>query len=209
MIKRIFNNVPNKSYTVRNKSVQKNKNCLVNCIDIIKGFFEKVFKKFYSVNTKIIWESRSCAVNCIVLIKTDDQYFILLGQRGSGSPDYVGKYNLPSGYMDWNENATEAALREVWEETGVYVPEIKGNVLFNHMDKPWDVNSEPSANRQNISLRFGIVIETNEFPELSTENNEPDEVSDLRWVNIDNLGEYDFAFNHNIVIEEYLKLILK
>jgi 8-oxo-dGTP pyrophosphatase MutT (NUDIX family) len=209
MIKRYFKNVPNKSYTVSDNSIQESNNCVVNCINTIKRFLKNVFEKFFPVNIKIIWESRSCAVNCIVIIKNDDQYFILLGQRGSGSPDYVGKYNLPSGYMDFNESATEAALREVWEETGVYIPEIKGNIIFNHMDKPWDVNSEPSANRQNISLRFGIVIESNEFPELSTENNEPNEVSDLRWVNIENLGEYDFAFNHNIVIEEYLKLILK
>lgn len=171
--------------------------------------FNNTPNKCYNVDGKEIWVSRSVAVNCVVMIKNFGKLFVLIGQRGAGSPDFKGLYNLISGYLDYSETGTEAALREVWEEAGLYIPDIKGNVIFNAMDQPWHVETDPSANRQNVSLRYGIVIETDYFPQLSTENNEPDEVSDLRWVDINHICDYKFAFHHEEVILQFLNLITK
>lgn len=165
--------------------------------------FKNRHNQSHNVGGRIIWESRSVAVNCVVVCGDS----ILLGQRGKGAPDSRGLWNVPSGYLDWDESGTEAVYREVWEETGLYLPDQK--IIINNLLNPWHVNTQPDENRQNISLRYGCVIGKvgNEFPLLTPENSEPDEIADLKWVPINELGDYKFAFNHNVVIKEYLNLI--
>jgi 8-oxo-dGTP pyrophosphatase MutT (NUDIX family) len=167
--------------------------------------FNNVHNKCHTtVNGNQVWESRSVAVNCLVILKIINEYFILIGKRGNGSPDNVGKWNIPSGYMDYNETGTAACYREVWEETGVDIDDIKGDVILNLLEEPWYVNTDPTENRQNISLRYGIIINTDYFPDFSFENNEPDEVAELKWVNIKHINKYDFAFKHDIVIQQFV-----
>jgi hypothetical protein len=83
------------------------------------------------------------------------------------------------------------------------------NIIINNLLSPWYVNTHPGENRQNISLRYGCVIKPigNILPELSDKNSEPEEVQELKWVNINDLDDYDFAFNHDKVIKQYLNLI--
>jgi 8-oxo-dGTP pyrophosphatase MutT (NUDIX family) len=161
------------------------------------------------VNGREIWLSRSVAVNCVVMLKNNGKLYVLIGKRGKGVPDSKGKWNLISGYLDNDENGVNCCIREVYEESGVYIPDIKGKILFSAMDQPWNVETDPSANRQNVSLRYGIVIETDYFPEFSTEHSEPDEVADLRWMNINFIKKFEFAFHHEEVILQFLNLISK
>ena len=161
----------------------------------------------HNVGGRIIWESRSVAVNCVVIAGSITKPFVLLGQRGKGAPDSVGLWNVVSGYLDYDESGTEAVYREVWEETGIYLPDQK--IIINNLLNPWHVNTQPDENRQNVSLRYGCVIGLigNELPLLTAENSEPDEIADLKWVPISELGQYKYAFKHNIVIRDYLNLI--
>ena len=48
---------------------------------------------------------------------------ILLVQRGSRASyaDGYGTWALPGGWLEWGERAEDAAVREVFEETAVYV----------------------------------------------------------------------------------------
>jgi len=136
-----------------------------------------------------------------------DNIFVLIGKRGIGCPDKIGFYNIPSGYLDFNESGTEAAIREIYEETGLYLPDIdKSKIIFDKMDQPWHVKSEPDENKQNVSLRYGIVFNVDEFPVLTNEFSEPNEVEELLWVKISDIDKYEFAFNHDKVIMEFYKL---
>jgi len=168
--------------------------------------FNNTHNKVHIIDGKEVWESRSTAVNCVVIAKFEGELYVLIGQRGKGAPDSKGLWNLPAGYLDRDEDGTEACYREVWEETGLYLPEQ--TIVVNNLIQPWYVNTHPSENRQNIALRYGCVISCdNELPKLTNENSEPDEVDDLLWCNILDLDNYEFAFKHDIVIEKYLNLI--
>ncbi len=161
----------------------------------------------HNVGGKVVWESRSVAVNCVVVAGSIIKPYVLLGKRGKGVPDGIGLFNVPSGYLDWDESGTEAVYREVWEETGLYLPDQK--IIINNLLNPWYVNTQPDENRQNISLRYGCVIGLigNELPLLTSENSEPEEIEELSWVPVSELSQYKYAFKHDIVIKQYLNLI--
>ena len=62
---------------------------------------------------------------------------ILLLRRSENSHSNPGKWDLPGGKLDHREPLEEAAVREVWEETGIsIVPgNIAGYVTFELPDK--------------------------------------------------------------------------
>jgi 8-oxo-dGTP diphosphatase len=60
---------------------------------------------------------RNPAVGVAVIVR-DEQYRILLGRRASS---YAGKWCIPCGYVEWDEDVREAARREFREETGLAV----------------------------------------------------------------------------------------
>lgn len=148
------------------------------------------------------WISRSVAV-VIVFIAFDKngQKCILAVQRGKGTPDpeYVGKYCLPCGYLDFDESGKEAAARELFEETGV---ERDFN-LFELIA----INDDPTSDkRQNITFRYrfisNIPVEVVE-KEFTTKYSEKDEVSSIRFINVKDLDLYEWAFNHEKIIKKY------
>lgn len=169
--------------------------------------FNNVPNKCYIVDGKQVWESRSVAVNCVVIAGSIINPYVLIGQRGKGAPEGVGLWNIPSGYLDFSESGTEAVYREVWEETGLDLQEQK--IVINNLLNPWHTNTRPDENRQNISLRYGCVISLidNILPILTDENAELDEVADLKWIPFSDIGHYMFAFNHNVVIKDFINLI--
>ena len=75
------------------------------------------------------------------------------------------------------------------------------------MKQPWFVNTDPSENRQNVSLRYGAYFKSDILPELTDENSEPNEIADLKWEKVKNLDKYDWAYNHDKKIVEFLELI--
>ncbi len=159
-------------------------------------------------NGKEIWLSRAVAVvGTVCLIKDNIPYF-LISQRGSGSADFQGLWNLPCGYLDWDETSGEAFIREVWEECGVNIKQINEdeNILkLNYLDSPWDVNSNTTENRQNVSIHHGIIAHVLDLPTPQILNEvEEDEVADVKWVSIYEIENYEYAFNHLERIQKFI-----
>lgn len=162
------------------------------------------------------WISRSCAVAGIVIAKTpgpEGEIFIACSQRGTASPDYVGYQNLVCGYLDWNESGTQAFIRETWEEIGLNILDLIHNdtfkVLKNDLSQPWKVADLPDQNRQNVTLRYGLVVEIPieyDLPVLTTVNNEkPNETVKPIWMRLSEFNSYPmWAFGHDQVIIEYV-----
>ena len=165
---------------------------------------------------RVIWESRSVAVNGVILatIKDNiDDVYILCSKRGPAVEDLPGLMNLVAGYMDWDETGPEAFIRECWEEVGLNIYDIvldkKYKVLQSNLIQPWTVVTEPNQNKQNISLRYGLVFEAEsveDLPELSLEHNEVvGEAEDPMWLPLSQFQSYpNWAFGHDHVIINYL-----
>lgn len=172
--------------------------------------------KCYDIDGKKIWASRSAAVAGVIFVwkKSDELPYVLSSKRGPKSADFRGMMNCCCGYIDWNESATEAMIRETWEEVGLNIKEIlESDVdIINNMNQPWFVASEPTQNLQNITLRFGMCFDLDDdkpLPELTTEHNEVvGEVEDPQWIPFDQIDNYEWAFGHNQVINDYMDHIL-
>ena len=144
------------------------------------------------------WFSRSMATAIFVFCRDKNgNLFVLASERGKGAADFQGYWNCPCGYLDFNETTKQCAIRELEEETGIGVSEeiVK---FINYEDDP------VTANRQNVTFRFGAKIEdhiTTDF-KFSKEKNEGAEVGEIKWVKIKDIDNYDWAFNHKTRIEE-------
>jgi len=172
--------------------------------------FNNVPNKSYKLDDgTVIWESRSVAVVAFIIVKTPYGEYILAGKRGKGSADYQGLWNVPCGYLDKNENGTSSVIREVYEETGLELFKYLNThkIIVNNLYQPWFVNTDPNENRQNVSLRYGCVLRLDELPELNSDHSEPDEIEELKWISINDINDYDWAFNHNRSIEDYWDIV--
>jgi len=164
---------------------------------------------------KQVWNSRSVAVVGMILMRHEGKIYVILGKRGPASPNEVGKYNLPCGYLDWDETCEEAVVREVWEESGFncYKAMEQYTVLHDQMHFPWRINSIPDTELQNVSMHYALYLDSEanmyrdvaRLPELTFEHNAIEgEVDEVRWVDVDELFHYDIAFNHESTIRVFV-----
>ena len=178
------------------------------CIQNICKYFsdkkwrDKPIRNFkFNYKGKEFWYSRSCAVTLFVITKdSKGEWCILANKRGDNAPDYNGFWNVPCGYVDFDENGEEAAQRECYEETNVFIP--LEYIKFN------SINTEPSNNKQNISIQYVSIFDdidlTTSFT-LSDRLSEDGEVSEIQWIPISKINEYNWAFEHDILINNLVE----
>lgn len=139
---------------------------------------------------KEYWYSRSVAAVAYVFgfSKTSSVPHILINKRGSGAPNENDKWNVPCGYLDFDETVAECACRECKEETGV--------VVDPKTMKLWRINSNPADSAsQSVSFSFACCIPTPiEDIKLSDKLSEKNEVAGIKWVPMTEVGNYEFAF---------------
>jgi 8-oxo-dGTP pyrophosphatase MutT (NUDIX family) len=176
--------------------------------------FNNTHNKCIMSEDKEYWISRSVATAGVVITKHKGEYYILLGKRGKGAADFQGYWNLPCGYLDYDESGYECFVREVYEESGFFVPDItKKNIIKDYTKEPYFVQTDVKSNRQNVTLYYGIVFKTKrkeKLPTLTLKYTEKDEVEYTFWANINKIFmEYSFAFNHDEKIKNFLKMFKK
>jgi 8-oxo-dGTP diphosphatase len=84
---------------------------------------------------------RHVTVGAIVV---NDNQQVLLVERAA-TLDFRGKWTIPGGFLDRDENTADGTLRELQEETG-YAGEIV--CLFRINDNP----NRPKEDRQNVEF---------------------------------------------------------
>lgn len=152
-----------------------------------------------------LWLSRSVAVAVSVLLVQDEQPYILVNQRGPGVPDFQGFWNLPCGYLDYDETTQEAGIREVWEECGVNLQALLPVSEVEFFETPWDVNSRPTSAKQNVTIHHGLMAVVDALPNLTDAYSEPNETADMRWLPLQEVHQLEYAFNHLRQIHRFIE----
>lgn len=148
------------------------------------------------------WYSRS--VVCVMFAfarDVDGELCVLANKRGSGVIA-SGAWNCPCGHLDFDEDCNGCAIRETFEET---------NVRINREDiHLFTTNSIPNigAKTQPVSFLYYALLPkfTHEYS-LSKENMEMDEVSEIKWIKVSDIDNYDWAFNHLARIKQILSYL--
>lgn len=149
---------------------------------------------------EVEWIARNIAALVMVLgYNKHGEPHVLANVRGPKTPDpeFRGCWCMPCGYLDYNETIKEAAVREVFEETGVKL-NPKNLILFYINDIPEE------DKRQNVTFRYRCTVkEPIEDIKLTDKNSEDEEVSSIKWIPVNKINNYKWAFNHDkIIIEE-------
>jgi len=116
--------------------------------------------------------------------KAGNEYILLTKRKVE---PYINKWCLPGGHINKYESANNAVIREVREETGLdYLP-----VFYNYFDE-----IIPDQNIHAVVLVFtgisdGALVKNNA------------EVSDAKWVLLDDSLNYAFAFQHDEILKHY------
>lgn len=163
---------------------------------------------FIEQDQKIYWISRSVAVLPILMFVVSesgrDSVFVPLGKRGLDLPDENGKWSLAGGYLDWDETAGEAVIRETYEELGLDLLLIGDRCLKfqGDMEQPYFVSSIPRL-RQNVTLEFPLMFWVEELPQLSPQVS-TGEVEEARWFDLETALQSELAFGHQNTIRHCL-----
>ena len=150
---------------------------------------------------KIYWVSRSMAAVAYIYGEIGGRVCVLANKRGRGLPNKVGKWNCPSGFLDYGETLKQCALREVFEETGVKTSET-GLYMF-------DVDDDPKRESSNVLVRFCKKLYDAEYAILTTDFSEPDEVEDVKWIPLDEIDNYEWVSDRhkNLIVPTYNKYL--
>lgn len=154
---------------------------------------------------KTLWYSRSVAVGLFAFaIDKKGNWFVLACKRGAGCPSDKGKWNCPGGFVDFDETLYKTANRECWEETGLNVAIDK--IRFHGF------NSYSESERQTISVRFYTILDgyvEDLHKKLTDANTEENECLDIRFIRVDDIYQFDWAFNHEGIIDDIYRHIIK
>ena len=147
------------------------------------------------------WIARNMATLVIIFaINKDNQIHVLANKRGPNTPDpeFRGCWCMPCGYLDYNETLKEAAARETFEETGLAIDPKKLRLIY--------INDKPEEDkRQNVTFRYQYIVpEFIEDINLTSKNSEEKEVSDIKWIPIEEIDNYKWAFNHDKIIKDQI-----
>lgn len=117
------------------------------------------------------------------IIETDDGVVVI--QRSN--PPFG--WALAGGFVDYGETLEEAVKREVKEETGLEITEIK------------QFHTYSEATRDPRFHTIGTVF----IAKAKGEPKAGDDAAGLRIVKLDEIQNLDFAFDHKRIIQDYIK----
>ena len=96
------------------------------------------------------WISRSTAIVGVVLASTRDGLQILITKRSKKMRDEANKVGVTCGYLDWGETRYEAMIREVYEETSLYLPEYEKMLIYNNNQEAIIIKDNPNTDKRQM-----------------------------------------------------------
>ena len=126
--------------------------------------------------------------DCIVFYKEDDKLEVLLIKRKN--EPYKDCWAFPGGFVNMDESAEEAAIRELKEETGLEVSEVEQLKAYSNPDR--------DPRERVITIAF---IAESEIKAVKGS----DDAKEARWFDISNLPP--LAFDHEDILRDALEKI--
>jgi len=102
---------------------------------------------------------------------------------------FAGCWALPGGFMDMDESADVAAIRELKEETGLVVESVQQIGAYSGVDR------DPRGRVVTVAF-FATASQSDHFAAA-------DDAEDARWFSISELP--DLAFDHDKIIADALE----
>jgi len=131
------------------------------------------------------------AVSADVVVISQDSNSILLIQRKRDP--FAGSWALPGGFMDMDETASQAAIRELQEETGLVVGQVSQIGAYS------DVARDPRG--RVVTVAFFASVKTASKLAAS------DDAADAQWFPLDQLPA--LAFDHQQIIADAKQKFIK
>ena len=128
------------------------------------------------------WQNRPVVVDGLVIKENK----ILLIKRGR--EPFKGAYAIPGGFVDWDETAKEAVVREIKEETNL---DVSVKEFLGYYD-----SLKRDEKRHTVSLVFICEIKTG-----SENARAGDDAIEFEWFSLDNLPP--LAFDHKKILDDY------
>ena len=151
--------------------------------------------KILGVDGKEYYVHRNIGVAGFIFRYYKGNLQVLANQRGSGTSNHKYLWNCPCGHLDYDETLKMACSRETKEECKFIIDQNK--LVF------FEVNDSPSAYLQNVTHRFYSLLgkkdDTNNIG-IGNEG-ELNEVNNVKWINILDIDNYHWAFEHDDVIK--------
>ena len=129
--------------------------------------------------------------DCIVFACQNEKTQVLLIKRGS--EPCKDMWALPGGFMNIDESAEEAAIRELKEETGIDVKEVTQVGAYSKVDR--------DLRERVITIAFYTVIDN---PVRAVGQ---DDAKQAEWFTLDNLPT--LAFDHSEILSAAIGMLNK
>ena len=120
------------------------------------------------------------------VIQVDDRNIILIKRRYA---PYKDKYALPGGFIKYNEDPEQAILREVREETNLAVKIISKIGTYDQKGR------DPRGKIVSTAFKCRLVKDLSML-------HEGDDASRAEIIPIDQLKNFEFAFDHNQILKD-------
>lgn len=124
--------------------------------------------------------------DCVVFGKVGNDTKVLLIERGN--EPYKGCWAFPGGFLNMDENAEQGALRELKEETGLDLKNIKQIGAFS------DVHRDPRS--RVITIAYYAVTEISDVCGS-------DDAAKAQWFSLNNIPP--LAFDHDKILREAIQ----
>lgn len=124
-------------------------------------------------------------VDSIVFVKLQESIYVLLIQRGNDP--FKGKWALPGGFIEMDELLEEACKRELKEETGLEVEQMKQFGTYDSLDR--------DPRHRTISVVFLAELEARKDVIGG------DDAAEAKWFLLSDLP--DLAFDHAQILKDF------
>jgi 8-oxo-dGTP diphosphatase len=127
-------------------------------------------------------------VDVVALAEVGHRLHALVVRRGNAP--FEGRWALPGGYLEVDEDLAPAAARELHEETGI---ELDLDDL-----RQLGAYGAPDRDPRNRTVSIAFLAELDEDPEARGGS----DAADARWRPVEELWEEQLAFDHATILRD-------